>query len=50
MAGLAPPTGNSADDITYSKVDHASIYTHPLCPNTWRNGVKIGEEPVASGY
>ena len=50
MAGLAPARGNLVDDITYSLVDHPSIYTHPLCPNTWRNGQRIGDEPVASGY
>jgi uncharacterized protein GlcG (DUF336 family) len=50
FAGLNPAKGPFADDITYSKVDGASIYTHPLCPNTWRNGKKIGEEPAAVGY
>ncbi len=50
LAGLAPAGGNLVDDITYSSVDHASIFTHPLCPNTWRNGQKIGDEAVASGY
>lgn len=50
MAGLDPKGGMTVDDITYSSVDHPSIYTHPLCPNTWRNGRKIGEEPPASGY
>jgi uncharacterized protein GlcG (DUF336 family) len=50
LAGLDPRAGMLVDDITYSKPDGASIYTHPLCPNTWRNGQKIGEEAVASGY
>lgn len=50
MAGLAPARGNLVDDITYAQVDHASIYTHPICPNTWRNGQRIGDEAVASGY
>lgn len=50
MLGMDPKAGMLADDITYSKVDGASIYTHPLCPNTWRNGQKIGDEPPASGY
>jgi hypothetical protein len=40
----------TVDDITYSKVDRPSIYTHPLCPNTWRNGQKIGDEAPAAGY
>lgn len=50
MAGLDPKGGMMVDDITYSSVDHPSLYTHPLCPNTWRNGRKIGEEPPAAGY
>ena len=50
MAGLSPARGNLVDDITYAQVDHASIYTHPICPNTWRNGQRIGDEAVASGY
>ena len=49
-AGLNPPGGAFADDITYSKTDGPSIYTHPLCINTFRNGQKIGDEPPASGY
>jgi uncharacterized protein GlcG (DUF336 family) len=49
-AGLNPPGGAMADDITYSSADGATIYTHPLCPNTWRNGKKIGEAPPAQGY
>jgi uncharacterized protein GlcG (DUF336 family) len=50
MVGLDPRAGMLVDDITYSGADGASIYTHPLCPNTWRNGQKIGEEPPAAGY
>ena len=50
LAGLDPAKGPTVDDIQYAKVDHASIYTHPLCPNTWRNGQRIGDEPPASGY
>lgn len=50
MAGLDPKGGMAVDDITYSSVDHPSLCTHPLCPNTWRNGRKIGEEPPATGY
>jgi uncharacterized protein GlcG (DUF336 family) len=49
-AGLNPPQGASADDITYSKADGPSVFTHPLCYNTWRNGKKIGDEAAASGY
>jgi uncharacterized protein GlcG (DUF336 family) len=49
-AGLNPAGGAFADDIQYSKVDKASVFTHPLCMHTWRNGKKIGEEPPAKGY
>lgn len=49
-AGYDPAKGPMVDDIQYAKADHASIYTHPLCTNTWRNGQRIGDEPPASGY
>lgn len=50
LANLDPEKGAFVDDITYTSADGASIFTHPLCPNTWRNGKKIGEEPKATGY
>lgn len=50
LAGLDPPGGPAADDITYSSADGASVFTHPLCPNTFRNGVFIGNEAPAVGY
>jgi uncharacterized protein GlcG (DUF336 family) len=50
LAGLNPPGGPLVDDITYSSADGPSVFTHPLCVNTWRNGRFIGEEPAASGY
>jgi uncharacterized protein GlcG (DUF336 family) len=49
-AGLNPPKGARVDDIQYSSVDGASVFTHPLCVNTWRDGKKIGDEPPSSGY
>ena len=49
-AGLNPVGGPAVDDITYSLPDGPSIFTHPLCPNTFRNGVFIGHEAPASGY
>lgn len=49
-AGLNPAKGAFIDDIQYSSKDGASVFTHPLCPNTWRNGEKIGEAPPAQGY
>ncbi|HEY2743443.1 MAG TPA: heme-binding protein [Polyangia bacterium] len=48
--GLNPEGGALADDIWYSKADGPSLFAHPLCKNTWRNGKKIGDEPPASGY
>lgn len=50
LASLNPPGGALADDITYSSANGASVFTHPLCPNTWRNGIFIGNEAAASGY
>jgi hypothetical protein len=50
LANLNPAKGRGADDIQYSKVDGATIYSHPLCPNTWREGQKIGDEAIAEGY
>jgi uncharacterized protein GlcG (DUF336 family) len=50
LATLDPPGGPLVDDISYSSVDGASVFTHPLCPNTWRNGTFIGNEPPAVGY
>ena len=49
-AGMNPPGGAAADDITYSLTDGATVFTHPLCVNTWRNGVFLGNELPASGY
>jgi uncharacterized protein GlcG (DUF336 family) len=47
-AGLDPAKGQGVDDIQYAKVDGPSIYAHPVCPNTYRNGRKIGDETPAS--
>ena len=49
-AGLNPSGGATVDDITYSSADGASVFTHPLCLNTWRNGKFIGVEANAVGY
>jgi uncharacterized protein GlcG (DUF336 family) len=43
-AGLNPPSGPGADDIIYRGVEPPSIYAHPLCPNTLRDGKKLGDE------
>jgi hypothetical protein len=50
LLGMNPPGGPTADDISYSSVDGANVFTHPLCINTYRNGTFIGEEQAASGY
>jgi uncharacterized protein GlcG (DUF336 family) len=50
LAGLNPPGGPLVDDISYSSVDGASVFTHPLCINTRRNGIFIGNEAAAAGY
>jgi uncharacterized protein GlcG (DUF336 family) len=50
IAGLNPPGGKLVDDISYSSVDGASPFTHPLCLNTYRNGTFIGTEQPATGY
>lgn len=49
-ANLMPEKGNAVDDIVYTSVDGPGIFNHPLCPNTWRDGKKIGDEPPAKGY
>jgi uncharacterized protein GlcG (DUF336 family) len=45
LAGLNPPGGAKADDIDY---DPASIFAHPLCINTVKNGDTLSavEVPV----
>jgi uncharacterized protein GlcG (DUF336 family) len=48
-AGLAP-NGLPSDEIVYTAVDGPSPFAHPLCPNTYRDGRKIGDESPASGY
>jgi uncharacterized protein GlcG (DUF336 family) len=50
LAVLNPPSGPLVDDISYSSVDGPSVFTHPLCVKTYRNGTFIGNEPPASGY
>jgi len=47
---LNPPGGKLVDDIQYSKADKPGVFTHPLCLNTFRNGMKIGEEAPSAGY
>jgi uncharacterized protein GlcG (DUF336 family) len=49
-AGLAPPSGMPSDEIVYTSVDGASPFAHPLCPNTFRDGKKVGDEAPGAGY
>ena len=48
LAQLNPPGGALADDIVYSNLDGASVFAHPRCLNTKRNGMVVGEETPAS--
>ena len=48
LAGLNPPGGPPVDDIVYSPPDAPSVFAHPVCLNTWRNGVEIGNEAPAT--
>ena len=48
--GFNPPGGATADDISYSSEGGASVFTHPLCLNTYHNGVNLGDELAATGY
>ena len=48
LAALNPPGGALADDIVYSPPDPASVFAHPVCLETWRNGVRIGDEQKAT--
>ena len=50
LANLVPPGGNFVDDITYAIADPPSVYTHPPCRNTWRNGKKLGDAPPEEAY
>ena len=50
LADLNPPGGALVDDIVYSPPDPPSVFAHPKCINTFRNGIFIGEETPATGY
>jgi uncharacterized protein GlcG (DUF336 family) len=50
LAMLDPEKGEFADDIIYTSADGASLFAHPLCANTWRNGSRLGDETNAVGY
>ena len=48
VAGLNPAGGALADDIVYSGPDAPSVFAHPVCLNTYRNGTGIGSEATAT--
>jgi uncharacterized protein GlcG (DUF336 family) len=50
MAAGLVPNGLPSDEIVYTAADGPSAFAHPLCPNTFRDGRKIGDEPPAAGY
>jgi uncharacterized protein GlcG (DUF336 family) len=50
LAGLNPPGGATVDDIVYPNVDGPSVFGHPLCVNTYRNGTFLGDETPAVSY
>ena len=44
--GMNPPGGMHADDITFPSVDGPSVFSHPLCQNTYRDGRFLGNEAL----
>jgi uncharacterized protein GlcG (DUF336 family) len=48
LSTLIPPGGNLVDDIVLSPPDPPSVFAHPLCVNTWRNNVSLGDEHPAT--
>jgi hypothetical protein len=50
LLGMNPPGGALSDDIQYTLTNGASAFTHPLCINTKRNGIFVGNEAPAAGY
>ena len=49
LAGLDPTGGSAEDDILYPS-DGPSVFMHPFCLNTFRNGTHLGEETPAKTY
>jgi uncharacterized protein GlcG (DUF336 family) len=51
LAGLNPTGGSAADDIVYAgDPPNLDVFRHPLCVNTFRNGVFVGNEAPPIGY
>jgi uncharacterized protein GlcG (DUF336 family) len=44
LARLNPAKGMMVDDIVYS----ASVFAHPVCLNTYKNGKRVGNESAAT--
>ncbi len=47
LAELNPSGGPTADDIVYTA---PSVFLHPKCLNTFKNGTFVGQETEAPGY
>jgi uncharacterized protein GlcG (DUF336 family) len=50
LAGLDPAGGPLVDDIVFSSDAGPSVFDHPKCLTTFRNGVSLGDEKPSSGY
>ncbi len=50
LANLDPEKGEFADDIVFTSADGPSAFAHPLCQNTWRNGMKLDDEAPGDRY
>jgi uncharacterized protein GlcG (DUF336 family) len=46
LANMNPAGGAKADDITYPTADGPSIFSHPMCQNTYRDGKFLGNEAL----
>jgi uncharacterized protein GlcG (DUF336 family) len=47
LAALNPTGGPLVDDIVLTG---PSVFLHPKCPNTFKNGVSVGEETPVAAY
>jgi uncharacterized protein GlcG (DUF336 family) len=50
LLGLNPTGGPTADDIKFSSdAGGPTVFDHPKCPATYRNGVSLGDEKPSNG-
>ena len=50
LLGMDPTGGPTADDIKFSSdTGGPTVFDHPKCPNTYRNGVGLGDEKPSNG-